>query len=579
MYKTDKNLMSQMETEIQQYLNDTVSISENYDFSQAKLIRRIHLFENHIYPTGKFDKQGNYKYWFDIITPRVDSEVKNIDFDTKDITIHSDKKIDDATSVIANLRLQEYLRDTGQAEEINNSIEEGSGWGNVVWKKVKEGYERVDLRNFYVINQTARTLDESPTIERHQLSQSDLRAKADTWENVEEVIEGCKSETYQSTIETTSKSTTIPYYDIYERNGEICLADLKEYQGKDPEEGDEYVYILGKIICAGTKGTTGGVELKYTLFADKISKMPFKEYHRSRYKGRWWREGLYELLFDLQVRANQIGNQLAQGLEYASKKVFRAKDRLIVNNILTDIRNGDIIRSEDLQSIDMRMDGFDQLANEFNRILSLADGVSNSREVVQGITPTSGTPLGTTQLLNQNAGKLFDFIREKLAIPFTEIFDEWTLPDMVKEIKMKDVLRLTGDSEMLTRLNMTIVESWYVRNLIALGPHSPEQAQQLKQTKLQELSQRKEIRVKGLKKMFEDFKGRAVVVITGENVRTDADLQTMSSFIQLEGDPVRRSAMIEQAMRKKGIDVAGLPKSPPQPQPQPQQQKQLQVAQ
>ena len=159
---TATGLAKQIEQEVSQYLSEVVNVGEGHDFSQYKLVKRISLFENHIYPTGKFDSQGNYKYWFDIITPRIDSEVKNIDFDTKDILVYSDRKNDDLACLICNLKIKEYLRETGQAEEINSTIEEGSGWGNVLWKRVQGTYERCDLRNTYIINQTARNVDQTP---------------------------------------------------------------------------------------------------------------------------------------------------------------------------------------------------------------------------------------------------------------------------------------------------------------------------------------------------------------------------------------------------------------------------------
>ncbi len=385
-------LATQIEDEIRQYSTATVNLSEGVDYSQKELARRIALFESHTYPTGKFDNQGNYKYWFDIITSRVGDEVKNIDFDTKDINAYSERKIDELPCIIVNLKVREYLRENGQAEEINDAIEEGAGWGNIVWKKVKGSYERADLKNFYVINQTAECLDETPTIERHQFTQTDLRAKADVWKNVQETLDGCKSESFSPTMDATAKNTTVPYYEIYERNGEVKLSDLKEWNDETPADGDEKKYVLARTIVSGVKGSGNTVNIKYVLFADKIAKMPFKEYHRGRYKGRWFREGIIELLFDLQVRANQIGNQLAQGLEWASKTVFSSSDKLIVQNILTDLKNGDILRTANIQQVQVRMEGFDQLANEWNRIIQLADQITNSQEVVQGESLPSGTP-------------------------------------------------------------------------------------------------------------------------------------------------------------------------------------------
>ena len=125
---------------------------------------------------------------------------------------------------------------------------------------------------------------------------------------------------------------------------------------------------------------------------------------------------MYQLLFDVQTRANEIGNQIARGLEWASKTVFRSSDKVIAQNILTDLSNGDIIKSNDLQQIETRMQGLDQLIADWNRNLQVADQLANSFEIVTGEAMPSGTPFRMGALLNVNATKLFDFIREKLGL-------------------------------------------------------------------------------------------------------------------------------------------------------------------
>ena len=557
-----------LENEINEYINGRVTISESNDFSQARLVRRIALFENHVYPTGKFDAQGDYKFWYDVISPRVDSEVKNIDFDTKNVEAYSEREQDELANIIVNLKLREYLRETGQGEEINSAIEEGAGWGNVVWKKIKGGYERVDLKNFYVLNQTAETLDDTAAIERHEFTQADLRAKAGTYDNIDEVIQGAKKDSSSSTIESQANQSFTPFYEIFERNGEVSMKDLKEHKKEPVKTGDENIFVMAKIIAAGGQSTGAGVDIKFILFAEELGKKKisdiYKEYHRSRYKGRWMREGIIELLFDIQVRANQIGNQIAKGLEWASKIIFASEGNLIYQNILTDLSNGDIIKSKDIRQLEVRMQGFDQLANEWNRLLALANEIVNSREVVQGITPTSGTPLGTTRLLDTNANKLFDFIREKLGIPFSKIFEEWIIPDLVKELKAKEILRLTGSSDMLERLYEMIVQDWYIKNLISIGPHTEEMAEFLKNTKIEELKKRPQLLMNALKGVFDGHKPAVSVIITGENTRKNEDTQMYIEFAGIEMDPVRRTALIEKGMKNRGIDVAALPKSSPE---------------
>jgi hypothetical protein len=562
--ETQSSLMKQIEQEITDYTSKNVTIGE-VPFSQYKLVRRIALFESKSYPNGKFDSGKNYKYFFDINQQRIDSEVKNVDFDTKNIEAYTSRKSDVVKNIIINLALIEWLRKNGQAEELNSSIEEGAGWGNIVWKKVRGSYERCDLRNFYVINQAAVSLKDTPVIERHALSQSQLRAASKKWnqEYFKQVIKSCGENQYKKDDSSSTEETTVPYYTIYERNGEINVADLKTYKGEQVLDGDKDKYVLAKVIAAGV-GSNGGVKIKYILFADEISEMPYKEYHRGRYKGRWFREGIYELLFDIQVRANEIGNQIARGLEWASKQVFYSPDKLLVQNILTDLKNGDIIKTTSLNHVPVRMEGFDQLVADWNRLMQLANELCNSSEIVQGGDLPAGTPFRLGSLLNTNANKLFVFIRQKLAIPFQEIFEEWIIPQLIKELTQKEVLRLTGDSDMLKRLYEIVVDNWYLRNLVAIGVHTNEVGVMLKQAKMAELMKSDTLFIKEFKDMFKEYQPNVAVIITGENVDIQEKLQTYATFIQLESDPVRRSYLIEKAMQLKGIDSGSLPRSTPE---------------
>lgn len=556
-----------IEEEVSNYIEGHTPITEGNYFSQYKLVKRIGLYANQIYPTGKLDSQGNYKYWFDIITPRINAEIKNVDFDTKDIILYSENNKDSSSIFLANAALKEWMRETGQAEKLNEAVEESAGWGNVLLKKIKGGYEKCDLKNTYIINQTAKTIDETSVIERHEMTQSDLRAKSDVWNNIEDVILKCGNKSLSATLKSPSSGTQIPYYEIFERNGEISEEALFEAQDKVGKEGASLgksdVFVLAKIVCAGL-GKKSDKDDKFILYADKISKMPYKEYHRGKYEGRWWRMGLYEILFDIQTRANEIGNQIARGLEWASKTFFKTKNQLIVQNILSDLINGDIIESEDLSQITVRMEGFDQLIADWNRIIKLADDLANSYEVVTGETLPSGTPFRLGGLLNINANKLFDFLREKLALAIKEVFEDWILPDVISNLKIKDILRLTGNSDYLKRFYEMAVDAWYIKNLIVLGPHTSDEATTLKQAKLEEIKKYPEALVKLEKDTFAEVKPRVNVVITGEQVNLATDMETLSQFIQLESDPVRRTALIEMAMARKNIDIGMLPKSKPE---------------
>lgn len=548
-------ILKKVKEELTDYETASVEICLGYSFSAFKLNRRITLFKNNIYPTGKLDSQGNYKYYFDVIAPRADGEIKNIDFDTANIILASDVKADAGRILISNTRLGEFLNESGQAAKLNEAVERGTEWGDWVAKKTKGNYRLLDLNNVCVLNQIAETLEDSDVIEKEVLSSSDLRKRKDVWDNVDELLKSTKP----------GENKTAPDFYIYERNGEITE---REYNlAKGLEGGDENKYKLAKVIVGGIKKN----DPTQILFTIEITKKPYIEYHRGKFSGRWRRVGMYELLFDIQTRANEIGNQIARGLEWSSKTIFRSSDRVLAQNILTDLQNGDVIKSKDLAQVGVRMEGLDQLLADWNRLMEMADKLANSYEIVTGGNLPSGTSFALGNLQNANANKLFDFIREKLTISFTDVIKEWVLPDILKDLKALDILKLNNDSGALQKYNEMLADEWYINNLMALPPHSAEMAIAIKAEKVKELMVNKELVIKLSRLMWEGFKPRVKVVITGENWLLASELDTLKTFIALESDPVRRTALIEMAMRKKNINVESLPKTeaPQEPQMQP----------
>jgi hypothetical protein len=276
--------------------------------------------------------------------------------------------------------------------------------------------------------------------------------------------------------------------------------------------------------------------------------------HRGKYDGRFWRVGMYELLFDHQIRANEIGNQLARGLEWASKVVFRSSSSKILQNIRADLDNGDVIIDADLQQVNVRLQGLDQLMADWNRNLRDADVLSNSLEVVRGESLPSGTPFRLGMLIDTNAGKLFVVLRQKLTVPYKRVFREWILPQLIKDLNGEKIFRIVGDQEIINRFRQIMVENWYVRNLARFGPHTLEIAQILKEAKLREL-QETDPTIKNSKEIWKGVLKRLKITITGENLDIDEQMETIGNLLQFETDPIRRAWLLDRIYSVKGLPV------------------------
>lgn len=553
MPKEVSTLYKRIESEISSYLSQRIEISEGVFFSQYRTINRIYKFKNRDLSGSKLNADLSYDYYFDIISPRADSEVKNLRFDTKHILVFSQNPRRDFPAVfIANASLKSWMAENGEDDKLKAAVEEFVVNGNIGFKKVKGGYELVDPLNTYITNQQAPTIDDTSLIERHEMTASELKSM-EHWENVDKVIEDLGDKSFTASSLTTPIESTNNRYEIFEYTGGVSEREYNQVKGL--EGGDEHNYFLAKVIVAGLK--EGGTGEKYTLFADKLKGTLSDHYiyaHRGRYEGRFWRVGMVELLFDHQIRSNEIGNQLARGLEWASKVIFRSKDSNVLQNIRADLDNGDVVITDDLMQVDVRMRGLDQLIADWNRVMSDADRLSNSLEVVRGESLPAGTPFRMGVLLDQNAGKMFTMLRQKITLPYKRVFREWVIPELLKDLKGKDVFRLVGETDILDQLREIMAESWYAQNLVQIGPHTKEIAEAIKAEKLDELRKVDPV-IENTKEIWEGVLPRMFVTITGENSDIQDQLQDLIGLIQYEQDPERINWILDTIYKARNIPI------------------------
>lgn len=573
MPRSTTSLINRLETEINNYISHKVEISPRVKYSQYKTINRIYRFRNRDLNDGnKINDDLSYNYYFDIISPRVDSEIKNLRFDTKHILAFSQNpRTDFAAVFLANASLKSWMADNGEDLKLKTAIEEFVANGNVGFKRTADGYELIDSLNTFITNTTAESIDDTDIIERYQMSASRIR-RQEAWrdEVKDEVIKNCGNKFFKSDVMSTENDTTGTVYEIFEFTGEVNEAEYNEVAGIEAE-GDGSKYFLAKIVVCGLQDGDKSGE-RYVLFAEKLpTGKKLSDYyiyaHRGRYEGRFWRVGMYEMLFDHQVRCNQIGNDLARGLEWASKVIFKSADTRPLENIRADLDNGDIIHNaESLTQLEVRMQGVDQLIADWNRVQQDADRLANSYEVVRGENLPSGTAFRLGLLMDQNAGKFFVLLRQKISLPYKRVFREWILPDLLGDMKGKDIFRFTGDTEVIDQLRLLMVESWYADNLIEIGPHTQEVAETIKQEKFEELSDQDPV-IENTKEIWEGVQKRLFVTITGEEYLGNEMIQDIMSLLPLEQDIERINFMLDTVYKIRGLNIP--PKVPPRYKQQP----------
>lgn len=562
------NIIKTIRSEITNYESKSVEISDGISRSAHKRIKRIAFFQNRGGDTDKIDELGQYQYWLNTAKTYLDATIKNLRIDTKNFLVFSKAPIEDFPAVFTtNCALKDYMFDTNRDIELKEDVEYFVGWGNLLWRKLENGHEPCDLMNTYIINQTAKTVDDTPIIERHQLTQSQLRRMEGIYNNIDEVIKNCGNKFFSSTNKTTDEVTTNKIYEIFIRNGEVSEKDLFEAQGK--QGGDENKFLLARIVAVLDKSDKEG--RNYVLFAKEFPKNKkmsdfYKEAHFGTYNGTWLREGIYEQLMDYIVAIREIDNDIQEGLTWASKVVFASSDNRTFQNIRTDIENGRMINSKDLRQVDVRLQNLDELITRRNNLIEEMNAITHVFEVIQGKTPASGVPLGTTKMVDENATKYFSNIQTKFTIPLKHVYMEWELPNIVKDLKIQDIIKLTGNNTVLDQFRKMAVDSWYVKNLAKIGPHTAEMREQIKAEKVAELSNYDAL-IKNMPEIWDGFLKRAYLTITGENIDMSENISTLQALLSQEQDPIRRAYILDLIYSSKGIPL------PPQATPQPMQQQ------
>jgi len=121
---------------------------------------------------------------------------------------------------------------------------------------------------------------------------------------------------------------------------------------------------------------------------------------------------------------------------------------------LTDLESGDVLFSPN---------GIEPIANEERNLgafkdeemsyLNQADKLTFAYEAVRGEQPTATTPLGTTQIAVAQASSVYGFKRQNLDLMYQEFFNDFVMPQLLKDLTPEHIMRFTGSSQELDKLD------------------------------------------------------------------------------------------------------------------------------
>ena len=430
-------IFKQLNKELDEWKTQTIRIVEGLKFRQKDVIEKIYRFYNSTYRDGEYDSEGYKKYFFNIVKSPCYVATKAIDFDTKDIHLLTPPGQNPIKTWLADRDLKYWMREKKFGEILNRVFYELPIFGTVVLKVVDDDIYFIDLRNFIVEQNSDYLRGSQYIIELHYYSPEELRemGKKLKWQNIEETIK-------------TWRETKVPYIRIIERYGEVPEDWISD--GGDPTK-----YVYSRIISYSEESKPAP-ERKYEVQTagyilqaapiDFDAEFPYWETHWEKLPGRWLGIGMVERLFDPQLRINEEMNLRVKSSYFSALNIFQTPDETINKNLLTDVKNGQIIISRaGITRVPTEERNLSAFETEHRLWLTNRDEITMTYDVIRGERLPAGTPLGSAMLASTMAGSYFDQIRENVALDIKDLLTDKIIPSFIKQNSEEHYLRLVGE--------------------------------------------------------------------------------------------------------------------------------------
>ncbi len=428
-----------------------VNVVEGYDWSMADHIKKTILYKNSRYSTGNSDDKP-YK---NIIRPILNLAYRAEGFDVKDIQLFVNSAKNYFKSFLIKKFHEKWARENEIDTFIDEMVESYVDFGGALIKDINETRpEVVPWQRIAFCDQT--DILSGPIAEKHFFSPDQLRKMSKKgWKNIEEVIT-LAEEYKKNTLGNEDKSKTpSKYIEVYEVHGVFPETWLDD----EVLEYDEIKFTRQIHICTFYQSelTKNGI----TLYKGKEGELPYKLVLRDKIYGRALGFGGAEELFEPQVWVNYDVIRIKGMLDAASKVIYKTTDVAFANrNKTLNLDNGEILVIEegrDIAQINTQPVNVVVFENSIREWENHARQMGAATESIMGESPSSGTPFKLQELITAESHSLHEYRKGKLATFLDEIYRDWIIPYITREISAGQEFLAELDSDELQSVSDSVV--------------------------------------------------------------------------------------------------------------------------
>lgn len=446
-YPTEQELMaiSLVKNEKSNWEEGIVWVTDKVGFKMRPVVKKARKNYFGIFDQEKDPTTDREKLFIPLTEWTVETVLKNIDIDTKDIDVKAKNPKAHTVARIFKYILRSYLDKINFGKVLNDILRNTAIDGTHFVKVWKEDNE-IKIRNIDRLNMVfdPSTLEDTPYIERNVLTLPEFKEYG--WENAD-MVKGTNSydRTGGETMPISQVDTEIPYVEVWERYGwmpKFCIT------GKDSDK-EEYVY--GVIVVSGISDTQPIVHKIKEVKTHPYQPFKFKEI-LNRGDGR----GIPEMLFNIQAYLNEVINIRLNTSRIVQLGLWKAKGNITPQQVKKFFQTSVI-------KLDLNSD-FERLDTGTIDPSSYKDeeqAYQWSQRVTQSQREdelTSSKPATNAIIEERGAAKGYDLVMENIKLSIVRLIEDKIIPIIKQLIKDGDIIRITGNPNDLRELDYKLAE-------------------------------------------------------------------------------------------------------------------------
>ena len=461
--EAEREIIRIMQSEKTNWEDGHVFVTDKVQFIMKNVIKKARKNYFGVFNQAKDPVTGRDKIFIPLTEWTVETMLKNIDVDTKDITVKARNINAHLKAEIFRHILKKKLDDINFGSTLNKWLRRIAIDGTAFLKAIDdEGKLRVNVvdRMNMIVDNSVECLDDSTgTTERYIMSKPEFdELKLDASQFVSGVTN--VDRTGQDAFSPASQSTEIPFVELFERYGYFPRVVVTG------EEKDKNEYFYGVARVSGLNGTPVVHEIKEIEEEEAPYGMGKLKEVPNRLDGR----GIPEMLFNIQAYLNEVVNTRMNKARIVQLGLFKMTGNVTPQQFKRLFTTGGIkldvnsdINPLDTGRIDPSSYQDEEQAYKWGTRVT---GTTNEDD------QTASRPATNALIEQQGAGKGYSLRIEDIMLSLGKFIEEKMLPIIKKELKANkgERIRITGDPKIFEKLDEAFVRNQVYKNIEALSP-------------------------------------------------------------------------------------------------------------